>query len=75
MPHLISPASQRGPVQILVECRLLIISGTFDNLGEKWAITLHPYLTMLPNFTQGFRQILAGVLQMERDWEEAASSS
>jgi SAM-dependent methyltransferase len=36
--------------------------------GREVGDALYPYLRMLPNFTQGFRQILAGVLQMERDW-------
>lgn len=29
---------------------------------------LHAYLAASPNFPQAFRQVLAGVLQMERDW-------
>lgn len=29
---------------------------------------LHQYLTRIPKFGQGFKEILSGVLQMERDW-------
>jgi SAM-dependent methyltransferase len=29
---------------------------------------LHPYLATLPNFRQGLRQVLAGVLQLERNY-------
>lgn len=37
-------------------------------LGGELGDLLYPYLTALPRFPQAFRQILVGVLQMEKDW-------
>jgi SAM-dependent methyltransferase len=43
-------------------------------LGGELGDMLHTYLATLPNFTQAFRQVLAGVLQMERDFSTGSGA-
>jgi hypothetical protein len=35
---------------------------------EEVGTQLHAFLRSLPRFDTGFRQVLAGVMEMERDW-------
>lgn len=42
--------------------------------GGELGNVLRPYLESLPNLPPSFRQILAGVLQMEREWSTGSGA-
>ncbi len=42
--------------------------------GGELGEVLYKYLTTLPQFQVAFRQVLAGVLQMERDWSNGSGA-
>lgn len=42
--------------------------------GGELGDVVHPYLMAIPDFPQAFRQVLAGVLRMERDWSTGSGA-